>query len=81
VRRREVPLQDVGALPDWLPCFDLARWVDVREVPPAWWSHDAATYRHIQARRRWANAGRAWLAERGSQDRWYELTRPQAVSR
>lgn len=71
----------VPALPEWLPRFELAGWIDEAEQPPGWWAHDVAMYRHIRARRRWMDAGQAWLAKRGLRARWYELTRPQVVSR
>ncbi|WP_433361921.1 hypothetical protein ACQPZX_29390 [Actinoplanes sp. CA-142083] len=81
MKRREDPLANLGELPDWLPRFELARWIDTDAQPPEGWAFDDATWRHIVAHQRWVDAGRAWLAERGVHRGHFALTRPQAVSR
>ena len=62
------------------PWFQYADWVDETERPPDWWDRDKwPTWRALNARRRWSNAGKAWLAERGRERDWYALVSPDTA--
>ncbi|MFY1582874.1 hypothetical protein ACN267_32140 [Micromonospora sp. WMMD734] len=68
-------------MPAWLRTFEPARWSAGVGPPPPGWAFGSARWREIQAHRRWADAGRAWLAERGQRAAWWSLTRHRAVAR
>jgi len=85
VKRREPPAPaSTDRAPDWLTLFRYAEWADETEQPPPWWSsgdgpHSAARWRGIQARRRWSDAGKAWLEERGRRRDWFALVHPESA--
>lgn len=79
-RRRKEASAGHGEPPAWLPTFTPADWpVDL--APPHYVDtgnpEEVATFRAMGARRRWQDAGRAWVAEHGHEpSTWYSLTRP-----
>lgn len=82
MRARPRRPDDTGpeAVPDWLVRFDAADWWDDGEQPPAWWVHGASVWRGHRARRRWSDAGHAWLAEHEyPRSAWFALVHPRSA--